>query len=152
MVTYDSRPDTFAHALVVAGYCDEIARQIEERGNFHDASKMEEPELAVFNEFTPKLKESTYGSEEYKEYLKEMGAGLAHHYENNRHHPEHFKNGINDMTLVDLVEMLCDWKAATQRHDNGDLKKSLEIQKDRFGISEQLAGILENTAKELGWL
>ncbi|GAA2159282.1 hypothetical protein [Glycomyces lechevalierae] len=50
------------------------------------------------------------------------------------------------------IEMLADWKAATERHADGDLARSLEIQKDRFGISDQLAQILENTAREMGWI
>ncbi len=55
------------------------------------------------------------------------------------------------MSLVDLVEMLADWRAATERHDDGDMARSLKIQKERFGISDQLAQILENTVEELGW-
>jgi hypothetical protein len=105
-----------------------------------------------FDEFTPKLKTSTYGSDEYKAFLADMGDGLKHHYEANRHHPEHFSNGADDMTLADLIEMLADWKAATERHDDGDLAKSLEIQRERFGLSDQLAAILRNTAEHFGWL
>ena len=52
------------------------------------------------------------------------------------------------MTLVDLVEMLCDWAAATERHADGDIIKSLEINGERFGMTEQLATILENTVRE----
>jgi len=48
--------------------------------------------------------------------------------------------------------MLADWKAATERHDDGDLAKSLEIQRERFGISDQLVAILRNTAEHFGWL
>jgi hypothetical protein len=54
--------------------------------------------------------------------------GLKHHYAYNRHHQEFFgEDGVDGMTLVDLIEMLPDWKAATERHDDGDLAKSLEI-------------------------
>jgi hypothetical protein len=110
--------------------------------------------VEVFDEFTPKLKTSTlktstYGSGEYNGYLEAMGDGLKHHYEVNRHHPEHFPNGVDDMTLVDLIEMLADWKAATERHDDGDLAKSLEIQRERLGLSDQLVGILRNTRSTL---
>lgn len=56
------------------------------------------------------------------------------------------------MTLVDLIEMLADWKAATERHEDGDLARSLVIQQERFGISDQLARILENTAVHFEWL
>jgi hypothetical protein len=65
----------------------------------HDLSKTQDPELAVFNEYTPKLKDSTYGSDEYKGYLAAMGEGLRHHYAANRHHPEHFTDGVDGMTL-----------------------------------------------------
>jgi hypothetical protein len=50
------------------------------------------------------------------------------------------------MNLIDLVEMLCDWKAASERHNDGNIKKSIEINTARFGLSWQLAKILENTA------
>ena len=60
--------------------------------------------------YGPKLSKVEYGSEQHKEYLKEMKKGLVHHYEINSHHPEHYKNGIEDMTLFDIIEMLMDWK------------------------------------------
>jgi len=81
-----------------------------------------------------------------------MGEGLAHHYENNRHHPEHFADGVAGMTLVDVAEMLADWKAATERVKDGDLTRSLKIQQERFGLSDDLVSILRNTAEHFGWL
>lgn len=56
------------------------------------------------------------------------------------------------MDLLDIVEMLCDWKAATERHNDGDIMKSLEINKNRFNIDDQLFAILENTVKRMEWL
>lgn len=148
---YDSRPETLAHIERVRALLNEVRDGLLVRGEHHDASKLEPPELDTFNEYTPKLKNSTYGSEEYKGFLVGMGAGLQHHYEHNRHHPEHFENGVTDMTLVDLIEMLADWKAATERHDDGDMARSLTVQKERFGISDQLAAVLSNTVEALGW-
>jgi hypothetical protein len=81
-----------------------------------------------------------------------MGDGLAHHDATNRHHPEHFPNGANGMTLVDLIEMLADWKAATERGRDGDLAQTLEIHRERFGLAPQLMDILSNTARHYGWL
>jgi len=75
-----------------------------------------------------------------------MGSAVKHHQENNSHHPEAHEEGIDGMNLIDIVEMLCDWKAATLRTKNGDIQKSLEIQKERFGISDQLYNILKNTS------
>ena len=120
---------------------------LKDRAMNHDKSKLEEPELSIFQEYTEKLKTSTYGSDEYKSFLKEMQVALDHHYKNNRHHPEHFENGIDGMNLIDLVEMFCDWKAATERHDNGDIFKSIEFNTKRFNLNPQLVNILNNTAK-----
>jgi hypothetical protein len=53
---------------------------------------------------------------------------------------------ISDMTLVDIVEMFCDWFASSQRHADGNILKSITHNKERFGINEQLSTILENTA------
>lgn len=149
---YDSTADTLRHSQRVGELMGEIVKGLLDRAFTHDRSKTEEPELSVFNEYTPKLRDSTYGSDEYKSFLEGMGAGLEHHYRWNRHHPEHFANGIDGMTLVDVVEMLCDWKAATERHADGDLARSLEIQRERFGIADQLVSVLRNTAMCSGWV
>ncbi len=145
--SYDSRSDTFMHSQRVGELMVQIVKELLDRSTCHDRSKTQPPEVEVFDEFTPKLKGSTYGSGEYKGFLTAMGEGLRHHYAANRHHPEHFAGGVNDMTLVDLVEMLADWKAATERHDDGSLARSLDINRERFGLSDQLAGILENTVR-----
>lgn len=152
MSDYDSRADTLIHSQRVGELMIQLAKELLDRSTCHDRSKTQPPEVEVFNEFTPKLKTSTYGSDEYKSYLAAMGEGLAHHYAHNRHHPEFFPNGVDDMTLVDLIEMLADWKAATERHNDGDLARSLEIQRERFGLSDQLASILWNTARHFVWL
>ena len=80
-----------------------------------------------------------------------MGDALKHHYEVNSHHPEHYDNGVAGMSLLDVMEMFCDWRAAAQRHSDGTFKKSLVINQERFAISDQLASIFENTRLELGW-
>ena len=119
------------------------------RGVEHDRLKLESPEVEIFAEYTPKLAASTYGSEEYNGFLKEMNVAIQHHYANYRHHPEHFDRGINDMNLVDIVEMLCDWKAASLRQNDGNLLKSIELNAQRFKYDDQLKQILINTAKLL---
>ena len=148
---YDSAVDTLAHIKAVQGLMNQIILELQTRLRQHDSSKLESPEKGMFDEYTPKLRALTYGSDEYKQCLREMGKALEHHYQINRHHPEHFENGVNDMTLIDLLEMLVDWKAATKRHADGDIIKSLAINKKRFGLSEQLMKILENTVHSEGW-
>ena len=55
------------------------------------------------------------------------------------------------MSLLDLVEMLADWKAAGMSHANGNMDASMEIDRKRFGISDQLFEILSNTVREMEW-
>ena len=81
--------------------------------------------------------------------MERVKPAIEHHYANNRHHPEHWPNGIDDMTLLDLVEMLVDWKAATVRNKNGNIRKSVEHNSKRFNMSPQLTKIFENTVREL---
>jgi len=142
----ESKFKTMRHIETVRNYMNYIIRLLTYRQERHDQTKLESPEVEIFEEYTPKLRDSTYGSEEYNGYLKEMKVALDHHYSRNRHHPEHFKNGFIGMHLIDLIEMLCDWKAATLRHNNGDLMKSIDINQDRFGYSDELKIILKNTA------
>jgi Family of unknown function (DUF5662) len=149
-MSYDSRPDTYAHIATVRGYINRAVVNLLRRGDDHDLSKLESPEREVFDEFTPKLKDSTYGSDEYKAFLRGMGEGLQHHYAHNSHHPEHHEGGFWDMTLLDMVEMLCDWKAATLRHADGDLLRSIEQNCERFGYGGAMARVLTRTAEELG--
>ena len=59
---------------------------------------------------------------------------------------------VNNMSLFDVLEMLMDWKAATERmKDGGDIRRSLEINTERFKLSPQLVNILRNTINEMGW-
>jgi len=202
-LNYDSTADTLTHIRNVQSKLNAVARELIIRGEKHDASKLLPPEKEIFDEYTPKLKNSTYGSDEYKGFLKGMGEALKHHYDNNSHHPEHYRlqcpkcnqyfpenkckciqfdnghdssekflcpnctiennifstkdemiddnyvkdRGINGMTLIDVIEMFCDWKAASERHADGDILKSIEINGKRFNIDQQLKQIILNTAE-----
>ncbi|WP_218014785.1 DUF5662 family protein [Bacillus sp. Marseille-P3800] len=139
--------ETKEHIAQVREFMMMFAQELIHRALAHDQSKLENPELDIFTEYTPKLKESTYGSDEYKSFLLEMQGALKHHYAKNSHHPEHYESGIRGMDLADLVEMICDWKAATMRHNDGDILKSIDINKERFNYSDDLAAIFKSTVK-----
>lgn len=143
--------ETKDHIGRVNHYLLKAAIELKNRGLVHDASKLVEPELSIFATYGPRLKNLTYGSEEYKKNLEEMNVALEHHYANNSHHPEHFVNGVEGMTLYDLIEMFCDWRAAVERHEDGDIMKSIEINEKRFNISPQISQIFKNTIKKDGY-
>ena len=149
---YDSTQDTLDHIALVAKNLELVMADLRARRIAHDASKLTGIEKECFDVVTPKLKGLTYGSDEYRATLREMKPALDHHYAHNDHHPEWDRaNGINGMNLISLIEMLCDWKAATQRHADGDMTRSMEINKDRFKIDDQLMQILWNTVRYLGF-
>ena len=147
MTISECQVETQKHIELVRKFIRIFTDRLTTRGVDHDKLKLKSPEVEIFTEFTPKLADSTYGSDEYNEFLTQMKPALEHHYANYRHHPEHFVDGVNDMNLIDLVEMICDWKASTLRHNDGNLLKSIEINAKRFNMSEQLTQILLNTAK-----
>lgn len=137
--------ETIKHIQYVANLLNGFATELILRGQLHDKSKLETPEVELFTEYTPKLAACKYGSDEYESFKKSLKPALDHHYANNSHHPEHYKNGIDDMNLLDIVEMMCDWYAAGKRHNDGNIRHSLEVNKKRFNMSDQLIKIMENT-------
>jgi hypothetical protein len=333
---FDSRISNYEHIATVREYMLRAVYRLMMRAHDHDLSKLVEPEKSVFDEYTPKLKASSYQSDEYRAFLDGMAEGLRHHYSVNTHHPEHFEktrewrsvvgyegfyevsslgevrsldreiewngttrklkgkpriahinpfgyarlqlgrdgekqnvfvhvlvaeaflspvdgetevnhkdgnklncraenlewctraenvqhavdtgllpssalyavtcvehdittigsskmvhelarrgvdtatagilraaetggthkglhfearrlsehraSGIHGMDLLDIIEMLCDWKAATLRHDNGDLSESITINRERFGYGDEIERLLRNTARNLGLL
>jgi hypothetical protein len=192
--------ETMKHIQCVQKFLHDFVRELLERAEKHDQSKLEPPEVALFTEFTSRLASSTYGSKEYEEFRKQLGPALAHHYAKNRHHPEHFPSGnspeieqlkddieglhevsknllasnavnslrmvkrviarlqhevsvlespVNKMNLLDVLEMFADWKAATMRHHDGNIRYSISRNRERFGLSQQLAEIMANTIELL---
>lgn len=150
-MTYDSKPDTLLHIKRVAQLLTEAAMELIRRANVHDDSKLLSPEKELFDELTPKLKGLTYGSPEYFESLKQLDIALKHHYKHNDHHPEFHERGINGMDLFQIVELFFDWKAAGERHANGNIYKSIYTNKERFKMSDQFVDIFNNTATKLGY-
>jgi len=95
----------------VTNYSDELTK----RARVHDASKFESAEripyiwLTEFHRCRRNGEAFTYpdGTEEL------IRVAVDHHVKVNRHHPE-FHQDPNDMTDVDLIEMVCDWTAMSQ--------------------------------------
>lgn len=152
MTRDDVMRETVAHVRRVGCLMLEAVSDLQRRAVVHDDSKFSPEEFESFAAETPNLKGLTYGSEEYKEALRRIKPAITKHYERNNHHPEHYPNGMDGMSLLDLVEMLADWKAAGERHADGSLGKSIRHNAGRFGYDEKMVGLLSRTAFRLGWL
>jgi hypothetical protein len=142
-----ARFKTMRHIETVRNYLTAIIRHLLDLQVRHDQSKLESPEVEAYDVVTHKLRGLTYGSDEYRACLREMKPAIDHHYQSNPdHHPEAHPHGIHDLTLIEIAVMLADWKAATLRHGDGDIYKSIEINQERFKYSDELKRILVNTA------
>lgn len=148
----DSRPDTLLHIHRVAGLLQGVRRNLDHRARAHDASKLVAPEKEAFDHCTRALARAEYGSQEYDDAKARLGDALAHHYAVNDHHPEHYTDGVAGMSLMAVMEMLADWKAAVERAKDGSLERAIEINAERFDLSPDLVQVLFNTARELDWL
>ena len=141
----EAREQTRKHIKRVGELLKHFSHVLLNRAQVHDASKLEEPEASIFEANTAKLSGLTYGSDEYNAALANMKVAIDHHYERNAHHPECHKHGVDDMDLLDLVEMFADWRGACERHADGDIRKSIEHNTERFNLSPQLVRIFQNS-------
>ena len=150
-MNYDKHnAETSKHIREVQRILGVAVRLLSTRQDGHDNSKLESPEREIYAEALPRLAGTSYGTPEYQALLDSIRPALDHHYANNRHHPEHHENGIRGMSLIDLLEMICDWCAAVKRHDDGDIRVSIQKNQKRFGYSDDVLDMLLNTAVELG--
>lgn len=133
------------HKQLVGLYLQRVTTALFQRAVEHDYSKFSPEEFWPYAEALPRFEQTEYGSEEYKACCESIKPAIEHHFEANRHHPEHFANGINDMNLLDVIEMVCDWIAASQRIPGGKLR--LDLQRERFGIDDQLFGLISRTVE-----
>lgn len=145
----DSRLGTYAHRDDVRALMVAMGTELIRRGHEHDASKLRDPERGAFDEIEGRLAGTTYGSPEYRATLDEYGWAIRQHYAANDHHPEHFAEGVAGMHLVQFLEMVADWIAASRRHDDGDVGRSLSVNVERFGMAEPglLLRLMANTVE-----
>lgn len=124
-----------------------VVDELMQRAKFHDSSKLKEPEFSLWKKMDEEPK-YPYGTSKYKEKMQRFGKVFRIHYKENRHHPEHFLNGVLDMTLVDLTEMLCDWLSYKKFYSVREVVDLMDRQCERFRYGEEIRALLTNTAIE----
>ena len=145
---------TTLHKAWVAWYLFKTCMCLARRAFSHDLSKYGPQERNLIALSLPLLRSLTYGSPEYQQALEELGPALEHHYDKNAHHPEHHKALLYGMSPFDLIELLCDWRAAVRRHRNGSMASSMQHNAKRFGYvhDRNLLDGLKSAAEEVGLL
>lgn len=95
------------------------------RGASHDTSKWSSEEMPLYVWLTEFYRCKNLNIDfSYPEGLEErVSEASDHHEKNNPHHPESHKS-IDDMSDVDIIEMVCDWTAMAQElgEENGSAR------------------------------
>lgn len=107
--------DRVCRCLAVMASVTQYADELCERARRHDASKYGPTERVPYIWLT-EFHRCRHAGESftYPDGMEErVRAAIDHHLKTNRHHPE-FHSDPNDMTDVDLIEMVCDWTAMSQ--------------------------------------
>lgn len=151
-VDFDYLCDIILHVSEVSENMETIASELRKRGITHDRTKFQELEFDAFVSTRDKFKKANYGSPEYQECVDQIKPAIDHHHSNNRHHPDFHPAGIKDMTLVDICEMISDWKAASRRSPSRKFEDTLDYNFKKYGIEGQLAKIITNTLTSMGWI
>lgn len=146
----DSTLTTMDHINQVRNTLQAFAISLLQRGEVHDASKLQAPEkqfLDARRYLTETEGDEPYGSEGYRRQGAVLKPMLKHHQAFNDHHPEFHANGVYSMNLMQIVEMWADWQAAAKR---GGEVQNLGYAAERYCMEPQLKRIFANTNRTLG--
>ena len=136
------------HITIVQKYLTRLSNRLAERAIEHDLSKLSKDELAGFVEVNQIARLHPYGSPEHKASLS-GNKTIDLHFSRNSHHPEYWPNGIDDMSLLDLIELVVDWKAASLTYGQTSLQDSLAIQQKRFNLDDKMMWLISLIVEEL---
>ncbi len=149
---FDYLCDTMLHIGEVQENLEVFCGELRRRGLSHDRTKLQELEFDAFVSTCDRFKKVNYGTPEYQALVDEIKPAVDHHYQSNRHHTAYHENGINGMSLIDVLEMVADWRAAARRSPDKTLKDSLDYAFKKYQIEPQMQQIILNTLNELGWI
>jgi len=102
----------------LTGYLGLSKYELEKRAQSHDQSKfgsLEREGYALLT-WTYYLKSKKLKILTTREEKKKIDQAMRYHRKSNLHHPEAHAN-CNDMSDLDIVEMVCDWTAVNQENN-----------------------------------
>jgi hypothetical protein len=146
METSDSSTSSYTleHINRVKAKMEFFASVLATRGANHDSSKLKEPEYSGWLAMD-KEPRYPYGSRKYYDKMFRYKEVLEHHYSINSHHPEHFEDPSNQMDLIDLIEMLCDWFSYSNDISWLEGYNTINSQCARFKLNDTIKHLLLNT-------
>lgn len=119
----------------------ELGLNLIRRGATHDNSKFSKEEFDKLVNIISSDTEKCFRDAKTKLNETERKA-IEHHWKSNRHHPEYFDNS-DDMTELDIIEMVCDWAARSEQYGTNLIDFVKERQHNRFKFSAELYNKIE---------
>ena len=110
---------------------DDDTLELARRCIVHDNSKLTDEEINLFLQ----LSEEVSGHK--RQLTEQHKALLAVHWKNNRHHPEYHDN-CNNMSEIDIIEMVCDWSARSMQFKNNAVEYAVETARKRFSFNDEM--------------
>lgn len=142
------------NCLLAMAFATEYGAELRQRASVHDASKFGLEERVPYIWLTEfhrcrRAGEAFFYPDGMEERVR---IAINHHVTTNRHHPE-FHPDPNEMTDVDLIEMVCDWTAMSQEfgQDGGSARgwadrtigRRLVLNKDRQDFVYRMIDLLD---------
>lgn len=143
---YEHIYETMCHKSYVIQACLKMSRYLEKenkkdlallllkRANIHDNSKLVGPELELLSDLYGNQESFLNPNVSLSESQKNV---IEKHWENNRHHPEHFKDVLK-MREIDIIEMCCDWYARSLQYKTDFLTFIKTRQDTRFHFPTEM--------------
>jgi hypothetical protein len=123
-----------------------IVRELYNRAEAHDKSKLEDPEYTGWRQMDkePRYK---YGTPEYFAKMRKYQWVFDEHYKKNRHHPEYWQGFFHEMDLVDFLEMIIDWCSYKEDIHAEEMIEIVTENCERFHFPPLLKDLAINTLK-----
>ena len=140
------------HLAYVKEGLKKVSNELDHRALVHDLSKFKDDEFMGYIAVKQACSNTEYGSPEHKEVMRSIkdvaDPAMANHFSRNSHHPEYHKN-IEDMSFLDIIEMVCDWYAAAKTYNNGNLQNSVKIGKEKFNFTDNQLWLIDQVVELL---
>ena len=140
------------HKMAVDQDMNFLIRELRTRSKKHDVSKRSGVEYAMFSDSSDYADGNVIWGVDMKGHPtpSTLESALIIHSQNNDYRPEHFENGVCDMTFPQLIEMLCDITATARERGITDISVFIRHElATKYGLDKQLCNVLVNTANEI---
>ena len=149
-----------AHIKAVRESLGYVIRDLQHEADTHDDSKFTKEELEYYAGYEQLPEGLEYGSEAYKQALKDLNVGVGTpgfnlHASRNDHHPEYYDCPEQGVTLammgfLPIIKMVCDWHGAMKAYGNKqDWLESVEYNINRFDFNDNQIWLIKEVAE---WL